>query len=562
MSDKDLLKNNAAPSDEETSGSTPAEGGQDQEFSLNDDRRVRTLSPGALVMRRFLRNRVAVTGLIILAFMFLFSFVGGAITPYKEDQLFYRNDEQKKQYAAIKENTEFRYTSADGAKFPSVAQAKFVMAVKKNDTTFEAGGTTYSIVKEGEDFYGIYSEDGSELIAIATFDVVTAAEAGAKLPFDFQYAILKAVTGGATTEAAASDAAGEGSTGEAAAAQEPAAVGGNKTFTYDGKTYTVTEDGTVLDGDKEVAYASRYVVQAIMSDVHLTRSFKTQLLEAIEAGNYDFVFTDEDGTTAEYTISYDAANKSYSVMQIVEARVFDTYHEPTKEHPLGTDRNGMDMLTRLMYGGRVSLYIGFIVVFIETVLGVILGGLSGYCGGWVDNLIMRIVDIFYCIPSMPIIIILGAAMDAMRMDPQIRMFYLMLILGFLGWPGIARLVRGQILSLREQEFMTAAEATGIRASRRIFRHLIPNVIPQLIVTMTMSLGSTIITEATLSFLGLGVKFPFASWGNIINDVNDTYVLTNYWFIWIPAGVCLLATVLAFNLVGDGLRDAFDPKMKR
>ena len=562
MSDKDLLKNNAAPSDEETSGSTPAEGGQDQEFSLNDDRRVRTLSPGALVMRRFLRNRVAVTGLIILAFMFLFSFVGGAITPYKEDQLFYRNDEQKKQYAAIKENTEFRYTSADGAKFPSVAQAKFVMAVKKNDTTFEAGGTTYSIVKEGEDFYGIYSEDGSELIAIATFDVVTAAEAGAKLPFDFQYAILKAVTGGATTEAAASDTAGEGSTAEAAAAQEPAAVGGNKTFTYDGKTYTVTEDGTVLDGDKEVAYASRYVVQAIMSDVHLTRSFKTQLLEAIEAGNYDFVFTDEDGTTAEYTISYDAANKSYSVMQIVEARVFDTYHEPTKEHPLGTDRNGMDMLTRLMYGGRVSLYIGFIVVFIETVLGVILGGLSGYCGGWVDNLIMRIVDIFYCIPSMPIIIILGAAMDAMRMDPQIRMFYLMLILGFLGWPGIARLVRGQILSLREQEFMTAAEATGIRASRRIFRHLIPNVIPQLIVTMTMSLGSTIITEATLSFLGLGVKFPFASWGNIINDVNDTYVLTNYWFIWIPAGVCLLATVLAFNLVGDGLRDAFDPKMKR
>ena len=299
-----------------------------------------------------------------------------------------------------------------------------------------------------------------------------------------------------------------------------------------------------------------------MSDVHLTKSFKAQLLEAIEAGNFDFVFTDEDGTTAEYTIDYDAANKSYSVMQIVETRVFDTYHEPTKEHPLGTDRNGMDMLTRLMYGGRVSLYIGFIVVFIESVIGVILGGLSGYCGGWVDNLIMRIVDIFYCIPSMPIIIILGAAMDAMRIDPQVRMLYLMLILGFLGWPGIARLVRGQILSLREQEFMTAAEATGIRASRRIFRHLIPNVIPQLIVTMTMSLGSTIITEATLSFLGLGVKFPFASWGNIINDVNDTYVLTNYWFIWIPAGVCLLATVLAFNLVGDGLRDAFDPKMKR
>ena len=222
----------------------------------------------------------------------------------------------------------------------------------------------------------------------------------------------------------------------------------------------------------------------------------------------------------------------------------------------------MDMMTRLMYGGRVSLVIGFIVEIIATVLGVILGGISGYFGKWVDMLIMRVVDVFYCIPSMPIIIILGAAMDNTGVDPQIRMIYLMLILGFLGWPGMARLVRGQILSLREQEFMTATEACGISVSRRIFRHLVPNVIPQLIVSCTMGLGSTIITEATLSFLGLGVKFPFASWGNIINDVNNTFVLQNYWFIWIPAGVLLLLTVLAFNLVGDGLRDAFDPKMKR
>ena len=515
-----------------TMNNTPSENENNQQFSLNDDRRVRTLSPGALVARRFLRNRVAVTGLVILAFMFVFSFIGGAITPYREDQLFYRNNEQKKQYAAVKENTEYRYTTAEGAKFPSVAQAKFVMAAKKNADTFEANKIVYTIAKEGEDFYAIYNEDGSELIATAAFDVVTPPNANDKIAFDLQYAILKAVTNG------------------------------EKSFEYEGETYTVSEDGEIFDGTTDVAYAGRYVVQAIMSDVFLTRSFKAQLLEAIESGSDDFIFTDEDGTTADYKISYDAKTKSYSVLQTVETRVFDTYHEPTKEHLLGTDRNGMDMLTRLMYGGRVSLYIGFIVVFIETIIGVVLGGLSGYCGGWVDNLIMRIVDIFYCIPSMPIIIILGAAMDAMRIDPQIRMLYLMLILGFLGWPGIARLVRGQILSLREQEFMTAAEATGIRASRRIFRHLIPNVIPQLIVTMTMSLGSTIITEATLSFLGLGVKFPFASWGNIINDVNDTYVLPNYWFIWIPAGVCLLATVLAFNLVGDGLRDAFDPKMKR
>jgi len=220
------------------------------------------------------------------------------------------------------------------------------------------------------------------------------------------------------------------------------------------------------------------------------------------------------------------------------------------------------MLTRLMYGGRISLIIGFVAVAIESIIGVIMGGIAGYFGGWVDGLIMRLVDIFYCIPSMPLFIILGAAMDAATVPAMTRMMYLMLILGFLGWAGTARLVRGQILSLREQEFMTATEAGGIAVSRRIFRHLIPNVMPQLIVVMTMGLGSTIITEATLSFLGLGVRFPFASWGNIINDVNDTFVLTNYWFIWIPAGVLLLVTVLAFNIVGDGLRDAFDPKMKR
>ena len=140
------------------------------------------------------------------------------------------------------------------------------------------------------------------------------------------------------------------------------------------------------------------------------------------------------------------------------------FRSPNMKHWLGTDMYGMDMLTRLMYGGRVSLMIGFIVIVIETVIGVIFGGIAGYFGGWVDNLIMRVVDIFYCIPSMPIIIILGAAMDAQRVDGWLRMIYLMLILGFLGWAGIARLVRGQILSLREQEFMTATEACGISVS--------------------------------------------------------------------------------------------------
>ena len=504
-----------------------------EDYSLNDDRRVKTLSPTMLVVKRFLRNRVAMAGLIILAFMFVFSFIGGIVSPYREDQLFYREDAQNKQFAGVTENKDFRYVTENDGDFPSVARAKFTLSLKNGETTFESKGVMYRYESMGEDIYAIYIDGETEPCAIATYETVSNSQSNEKLSFSFQHAILSA------------QAAGQAS------------------FEYDGAIYTIDEAGAVMDASgTEIAYASRYSIRAIMGDVFLSRQFKEELIEAIESGQTTFSFTDTDGTTAEYTISRDTTGAGWSILRSTSTRVFDTYSPPSAEHWLGTDRNGMDMLTRLMYGGRVSLYIGFIVVIIETVIGVILGGISGYCGGWVDNLIMRIVDVFYCIPSMPIIIILGAAMDAMRVDPQIRMLYLMLLLGFLGWAGIARLVRGQILSLREQEYMVAAEATGIRASRRIFRHLIPNVMPQLIVSMTMALGSTIITEATLSFLGLGVKFPFASWGNIINDDNDTFVLTNYWFIWIPAGICLLSTVLAFNLVGDGLRDAFDPKMKR
>ena len=215
-----------------------------------------------------------------------------------------------------------------------------------------------------------------------------------------------------------------------------------------------------------------------------------------------------------------------------------------------------------MYGGRISLLIGFVVVFIELIIGVIIGGVAGYFGGWVDTALMRVVDIVYCIPAMPLYLILGSVMDHYEVSSTTRIYLLCVIMAVIGWVGIARIVRGQILSLREQEFMTAAEATGISIRRRIFKHLVPNVIPQLIVFATMGLGDIILVEASLSFLGLGVKYPAATWGSIINAVNDSYVMTNYLFVWVPAGLMILATVLAFNFVGDGLRDAFDPKMKR
>ena len=545
---------------------TPAE----EHYSLNDDRRVKVLSPGMLVAKRFIRNRMAVTGLVILIFMFVFSFIGGLVSPYGQDQFFYTDKTIRKSFGEAKENTEFRYGSNSDELFGLTAQAKAMLAIQQGKDSFNFSNHNYTMNKVSDEMFTI-SCDGV-MVGYAAKDMVNADAADQKLSFEFNYQALTAYATGA------------------------------KEFTADGVTYALAEDGGVTLDGADYAYISRYLVQAISPDVFLSRDFKDKLLATIataQDGKATFTYTDEslimnepeqtedgenaDGqtsgintedpnapkqddtsnsATAEYDLEFKAATNSWQILQEKSSRQYDQYSFPNMKHWLGTDMYGMDMLTRLMYGGRVSLLIGFIVIIIETVIGVIFGGISGYFGGWVDNLIMRIVDIFYCIPSMPVIIILGAAMDASRVDPTIRMVYLMLILGFLGWAGIARLVRGQILSLREQEYMAAAEACGLSVSRRIFKHLIPNVVPQLIVTCTMGLGSVIIMEATLSFLGLGVKFPFASWGNIISDVNNTHVLTTYWFIWIPAGVLLLLTVLAFNLVGDGLRDAFDPKMKR
>ena len=503
-----------------------------EQYALDDERRVKVLSPGAMVAKRFFRNRIAVVGLVILTAMFLFSFVGGIISPYDEAQLFYTQTLQKKEYAGAVKNEDMRFLAADGQDFSSIIQAQVVLAVTTHKDVVTYRDVNYHVTEEGENFYSVSLDDGT-LIGIGYKDVVTSSVEGQKLSFDFVYAALKAYTNG---ESRFTDASGVSA--------------------------KIDEGGVVESGGKEIAFISRYVINPISPDIFLSRDFKEQLAAALESGASEFTFTDENGTAAEYFIDYKPDVKNWVVRQESYTRTYDRYAAPSKEHWLGTDRNGMDMLTRLMYGGRVSLVIGFIVELIALIIGVILGGLAGYFGDWVDFLIMRIVDIFYCIPSTPIIIILGAAMDTMGVDPKIRMLYLMLILGFLGWPSMARLVRGQILGLREQEFMVATESSGLRVSRRIFKHLVPNVIPQLIVSCTMGIGGTILTEATLSFLGLGVKFPFASWGNIINDVNNTFVLQNYWFIWIPAGICILLTVLAFNLVGDGLRDAFDPKMKR
>ena len=264
------------------------------------------------------------------------------------------------------------------------------------------------------------------------------------------------------------------------------------------------------------------------------------------------------GTHSVYDYSSDGSNQVY----IVTYSYPSNYLKPSGKHLLGTDDKGYDIFSRLMYGGRISLTLGFVVIILETVLGVILGGIAGYFGKWVDQVIMRIVDIFNCVPTLPLLMIAGVALEKLDIYGPVRLYILMAMMTLFGWAGTARLVRGQILSLREQDFMLSAEASGLTVTRKIFKHLIPNVIPQLIVSMTLGLGSIILTEATLGYLNIGLPAEYATWGNMINAAANNTALTLYPNLWISPGVCIVLAVLAFNFVGDGLRDAFDPKARR
>ena len=237
--------------------------------------------------------------------------------------------------------------------------------------------------------------------------------------------------------------------------------------------------------------------------------------------------------------------------------------KPSANHILGTDEQGMDIFTRLMYGGRLSLMISFIAVFLTAAIGIVMGGIAGYYGGIIDNVIMRICDVLMCLPTLPLMLIIGTILDSNHIPSELYIYFLMGLLSLFSWTGMARIVRGQILFLREQEYMVAAEAMGYSTPRKIFKHLIPNILPQILVSMTLSLGSMILYESTLSYLNLGVRVPYASWGTMVQIISSRPdILKNNFNVWGPSGVCIILAVLGFNFIGDGLRDALDPKQRR
>jgi peptide/nickel transport system permease protein len=225
---------------------------------------------------------------------------------------------------------------------------------------------------------------------------------------------------------------------------------------------------------------------------------------------------------------------------------------PSAAHYLGTDTLGRDVLSRIIFGSRVSLKVGFVAVGLATLIGLFVGALAGYYGGWVDSALMRLVDLMLCFPAFFLILAVIAVLE-----PSI--WNIMVVIGLTGWMGVARLVRAEFLSLREREFVTAARALGASDTRLILRHMLPNALAPVMVSATLGVAGAILTESALSFLGLGVMPPTPSWGNILTAGKDNIEIA--WWLSVFPGLAILVTVMSYNLLGEGIREAIDPRLK-
>lgn len=295
-------------------------------------------------------------------------------------------------------------------------------------------------------------------------------------------------------------------------------------------------------------------------------------VKIIQGGRRHFLAIAEDGSTYSWGANiHGEAKTPKSLESKVAVAGFADYYanyvvtEDGKIHTwglkgflLGSDQNGRDMFIRLMHGGRITMTVGFVAVIISTFLGVAVGLISGFYGKWLDNLLMRFAEIVASFPFLPLVITLSSFLGANLSQNQ-RLLMIMVILGVLDWPGLSRLVRGQILAEREKDFVLAARALGIRSRIIILRHILPNVINVALVSMTLSYAGTLLTEAGLSFLGFGVLPPSPSWGNMLTGAQASEVIELYWWRWILPALAVLLAALSVNLVGDGLREAMDPK---
>ena len=218
-----------------------------------------------------------------------------------------------------------------------------------------------------------------------------------------------------------------------------------------------------------------------------------------------------------------------------------------------------DIFSRLLFGSQVSLTIPFVSAAISFVLGILLGGISGYFGGWVDILLMRVTEIFSAIPFLPFAMMLSYVLTSRPISETSRIMIIMVILGLLSWTGLARMIRAQVLAEREKEFVTAAKAMGVKERFIAFRHILPNIISVIIVSMTLDFAGCLLTESSLSYLGFGVQQPRPTWGNMLNGANNSIVIQNYWWQWLFPAIFLSIATISINILGDTLRDVLDPK---
>ncbi len=231
---------------------------------------------------------------------------------------------------------------------------------------------------------------------------------------------------------------------------------------------------------------------------------------------------------------------------------------PSMEFPFGTDKYGRNTFWRVLEGGWISIQVGFLSTFMAVTIGVTMGAIAGYFGGWIDKIIMRIVEVIYSFPFLALAYIISAIFR--DRPPEFRLFVIIVTLGFIRWTGLARLVRGQVMALREQEFILAAEALGIKKRHQIMRHIIPNVLSIVVVSATLTFAAAILNEAFLSYLGLSVTEPIPTWGALISKAaKNSTSLRKFWWIWIYPGTLLFMFIMSINLMGEGLRDAIDPR---
>ena len=236
-----------------------------------------------------------------------------------------------------------------------------------------------------------------------------------------------------------------------------------------------------------------------------------------------------------------------------------THKTGFKGYLMGTDSHGRDILTRIVHGGKMTMTIGAVAVIVSSIIAIIVGCLSGYFGGWVDLLLMRVTEIFSSIPFLPFAMMLSYVIRTMPINETTRIFIIMIILGLLSWTGLARMIRGQVLAEREKEFVIAAQSMGVKEGRIAFKHILPNVISIILVNMTLDFAGCLLTESSLSYLGFGVQQPQPTWGNMLYGANNSIVIQNYWWQWVFPSIFLSIATISINIIGDTLRDVLDPK---